>query len=206
MSKSQITLSLASQLKVAALAQEAFLRHGYEAMTMVTLAAACGLTRRGLYYYFSSKDEAFRAMIRFENDRALEAGRSAADAMLEGRRPKALDAITAWMDARYGETRRRLSASHFGKEINDAAFAVCGNVMVEYATVSHDELAKLIRRLQKSRLLKLRRSTSPEAIARVLADGARGVNQTRPPIPNSALKERYREISAAILYGMAERR
>ncbi|MGN6150264.1 MAG: TetR/AcrR family transcriptional regulator [Rhizomicrobium sp.] len=205
MSKPQATLSVASQLKVTARAQEAFLRHGYEAMTMVTLAAACGLTRRALYYYFSSKDEAFRAMIRLENDRALELGRLAAQKVLDGKRPNALAAITAWMDARYGETRRKLSTSPFGKEINDAAFVICADIMVEYATLSHDELAKLLRLLQKQRLLKLNRPASPESVGRLLADGARGVNQTRPPIPNSALAERYQEISGAILYGMAQK-
>ena len=206
MSKSQATLSPASQLRVAVRAQEAFLRHGYDSMTMVTLAAACGLTRRALYYYFSSKDEAFRAMIQLENDSALDLGRRAAQNVLNSKRPTALAAIAAWMDARYGETRRKLSTSPFGKEINDAAFAICGDIMVEYATLSHDELAKLLRLLQKKRLLKLNRSASPESVGRLLADGARGVNQTRPPIPNSALAERYREISAAILYGTAQSR
>lgn len=171
---------------------------------MVMLAAACGLTRRALYYYFSNKDEAFRAMIRLENDEALEAGRVAAQTILNGKRPTALNAITAWMDTRYGDTRRRLSVSPFAKEINDAAFTVCAEVMVEYATVSHDEIAKLLRDLQKHRLLKLRKPASPETVSRLLADGARGVNQARPPIPNAALAERYRAIAAAILYGMAE--
>jgi len=205
MSKDLPPPSLASQLKMTARARDAFLRLGYDAMTMVALASACSLTRRALYYYFSSKDDAFRAMIRLENDEALEAGRRAAQTVLDGKRPQALNAVCAWMDARYGETRRRLSGSPFGKEINDAAFAISLDIMVEYATVSHDEIAKLLRLLQKRGLLRLNRSASPEAVARLLADGARGVNQTRPPIPNAALAERYRQISAAILYGTAER-
>ncbi|HEY8948374.1 MAG TPA: helix-turn-helix domain-containing protein [Rhizomicrobium sp.] len=205
MHKSQNGASSASQSKIIARTQEAFLRHGYKAMTMVTLADACGLTRRALYYHFSGKDDAFRAVIRFENDEALEAGRQAARAVLNGKRPNALNVISAWTDARYGETRRKLNTSPFAKEINDAAFAICADIMIEYATVSHDELAKLLRLLQQRHLLKLNRSARPEAVARLLADGARGVNQTRPPIPNAILAQRYREISAAILYGTAER-
>lgn len=42
---------------------EAFLDHGYGGLSMVMMARACGFTQRALYYYFSNKEDAFRAMI-----------------------------------------------------------------------------------------------------------------------------------------------
>jgi hypothetical protein len=41
-------------------------------------------------------------------------------------------------------------------------------------------------------------------MAQYLADGARGVNQSLPPRPAVTLAERYRKMSAAVLYGCAE--
>jgi AcrR family transcriptional regulator len=205
MRKKAIALSLASHLKVTARAREAFLRHGFEAMTMVTLAKECNLTRRALYYYFSSKEEAFRAMIRLENTEALESGYRAAQKVLEKPRATALDAVAEWIDARYGNTRRNLSTSSFARDINDAAFRVCADVLTEFAKRTNDELARLLRDLQGQKLLRLERTRTAPIVARLLADGARGVNQARPPVSNSALPQRYREISNAILYGCAKR-
>ena len=205
MRKKTIALSLASHLKVTGRAREAFLRHGFEAITMVTLAKECDMTRRALYYYFSNKEEAFRAMIRLENSEALEAGHRAAQKVLEKPHGTALGAVAEWIDARYGNTRRNLSTSPFAKDINDAAFRVCADVLNEFAKRTHAELAKLLRDLQDKKLLRLERTVTAQAVARLLADGARGVNQTRPPVSNSALPRRYREMCNAILYGCAKR-
>src|SRR5690348_9364448 len=45
-----------------------FLAHGYKALTMEKLADACNFSRRALYFYFSSKAEAFRAIVLFRNE------------------------------------------------------------------------------------------------------------------------------------------
>jgi AcrR family transcriptional regulator len=203
MRKTVPALSLASQLKIAERVREAFLRRGFNGMTMVVLAEECGLTRRGLYYYFSSKEEAFLATIRLENTESLESGRRAAQKALIAK-GNALEAIAAWIDARYGHTRRNLSRSEFAQEINNTAFRLCNDVMDEFAIRTHDDLAELLRELQKSKLLHMENPASAKRVARLLADGARGVNQTRPPISNAALPGRYREMCAAILYGVAK--
>jgi AcrR family transcriptional regulator len=205
MSKTGPALSLTSQLKIAGRARDAFLRHGFDNMTMVTLAKECELTRRGLYHYFSSKEEAFRATIQLENNEGLENGSAAARKVLASKRPTAVDTIVAWLDARYGDARRNISASPFGKEVNDAAFVVCGDVMNEFAVRTHNELADLLQNLEKRKLLRIAKPATPQRIARLLADGARGVNQTRPPLPNDSLARRYREMSAAILYGTTKK-
>jgi AcrR family transcriptional regulator len=203
MRKPGSTLSLASQLKIAERVREAFLRRGFNDMTMGLLAEECGLTRRALYYYFSNKQEAFRAMIRLENHEALEAGRRSVQKALIAKE-NALEAVAAWIDARYGNTRRNLSLSAYAKEINDTAFAIAGDIMNEFAIRTHDELAEILRELEKRKLLSLEKPSSAKRVAILLADGARGVNQTRPPVPNTALTGRYREMCAAILYGVAK--
>src|SRR6186997_3195613 len=57
---------------------QAFLDHGYSGLSMIGLARACGFTQRALYYYFSNKEGAFRAMIAWRHGEsvalALEAG------------------------------------------------------------------------------------------------------------------------------------
>jgi len=59
---------------------QAFLDYGYSGLTMVSMAKACGFTQRALYYYFSNKEEAFRAAIADRNDevvaQSLEAGKA----------------------------------------------------------------------------------------------------------------------------------
>ena len=59
---------------------QAFLDNGYSGLSMVRLAKVCGFTQRALYYYFSNKEEAFRAMIAFRQAESvklgLEAGRT----------------------------------------------------------------------------------------------------------------------------------
>jgi len=48
------------------LVERAFLDHGY-GLSMRALAKACDLSPRALYYYFSSKEDASRAMTRWRN-------------------------------------------------------------------------------------------------------------------------------------------
>jgi hypothetical protein len=40
-------------------------------------------------------------------------------------------------------------------------------------------------------------------VAAIIGDGARGVNQLRPPVPPDEIAPRYRQITEAILYGSA---
>lgn len=88
----------------------AFLAHGYEHITMIGLAKAADMSRRSLYNYFANKEEAFRASIRWGNQRNIALGQmAAAEAKAAG--ADALGILVAFTDARYGETRRELSAS-----------------------------------------------------------------------------------------------
>ena len=183
--------------------RQAFLDHGYEQLTMSGLAEVCGLTRRALYHHFSNKQEAFRFVLRYDGDTAIVAGMGAGRKRLDGG-GSALDVLTDIMDLRYAENRRKLSVSPHALEINDKAFRLARDIMIEAATSFQAQVANLIVEMAGKRLLQLRATTTPDELAQMVCDGARGSNQTLPPIPVNELPQRYRKIIAAILYGVSE--
>ncbi|WP_050629403.1 TetR/AcrR family transcriptional regulator [Bradyrhizobium viridifuturi] len=181
---------------------QAFLDYGYSGLSMVGLAKACGFTQRALYYYFSNKEEAFRAVIAWRHVEdvalALEAGRS-----VRAKGGGALDIFATILDVRYGETRRRLTGSPHTVELNAEAFRRCRDLMVKSAVSFQADLERLVIDLQAARLLKLNGEFTPEQIAQALADGARAVNQALPPIARDDFSARYRQMCAMVLYGCA---
>lgn len=181
---------------------QAFLDHGYSGLSMTVLARACGFTQRALYYYFSNKEDAFRAMIAYRHgesvELALEAGRN-----VRAGGGSALDIIAEILNVRYGDTRRRLANSPHTVELNAEAFKRCRDLMIESAISFQADLERLIVDLQRSRMLKLNGRFTPAEIAQALADGGRAVNQALPPIPGEDYAARYRQMCAMVLYGCA---
>jgi AcrR family transcriptional regulator len=191
-----------ARLRVTARVREAFDRYGYTALTMSVLAKACGLTRRGLYHHFSNKDEAFRAALWLENIERLAEGAQAAREALD-RGGSALDVVSVLLDVRFGVTRRRLAQSPHAKEINDVAFVLAEEMMMFVAARINEILTDLLKELVTLGRLRINTGITPDYLAGLLTDGARGVNQARPPIPFEKLAQRYRDMSAAILFGCA---
>lgn len=181
---------------------QAFLDYGYGGLSMVGLAKACGFTQRALYYYFSNKEEAFRAVIAWRHVEdvalALEAGRS-----VRAKGGGALDIFATILDIRYGETRRRVTASPHTVELNAEAFKRCRDLMIKSAVSFQADLEKLVIELQAARLLKLNGEFTAAQIAQALADGGRAVNQALPPIARDGFSARYRQMCAMVLYGCA---
>ncbi|MGY5776266.1 TetR/AcrR family transcriptional regulator [Rhizobium sp. LEGMi135b] len=182
---------------------QSFLDHGYEAMTMIKLAKYCNITRRGLYHHFSSKEEAFQAMVRQNNERTRR------DSLREGMRllsagSDVLDIVTAVLDVRYGDTRRKLVVSPFALEVNDYAFRLCRPGMIEAAALFQTDFAALLEQIMANGLLTLRPSISVEILVQLLCDGARGTNQSFFAPSPEQIAARYRQMSQAILYGCAE--
>ncbi|MBR1206542.1 MULTISPECIES: TetR/AcrR family transcriptional regulator [unclassified Bradyrhizobium] len=181
---------------------QAFLDYGYGGLSMVGLAKVCGFTQRALYYYFSNKEEAFRAVIAWRHVEdvalALEAGRS-----VRAKGGGALDIFATILDVRYGETRRRLTHSPHTVELNAEAFKRCRDLMIKSAVSFQADLEGLVIDLQAARLLKLNGAFKPAQIAQALADGARAVNQALPPIARGDFSARYRQMCAMVLYGCA---
>lgn len=191
-----------ARLRVTARVREAVLRYGYEALTMSMLAQACGLTRRGLYHHFSNKDDAVRSALWLENIERMDEGTRAARGLLESG-GSALDVVAALLDVRFGVTRRKLAQSPHAKEIDDVAFLIAENMMMYVAVRINAILADFLKELVARGRLHINENITPEYLAGLLSDGARGVNQARPPIPSEKLAQRYRDMSAAILFGCA---
>jgi AcrR family transcriptional regulator len=181
---------------------EIFLEYGCDAMTMSDLAGHCQMTRRGLYHHFSSKDEAFRETIRLGNERTRRESLNEGERLItEG--AGLLDVVTGVLDVRYGETRRRLARSPFAYEVNDYAFRICRSVMIEAAGLFQADFVKLLERTADAGLLRLTGDVSLESLVQLLCDGARGTNQSFfAPAPVD-IRDRYRQMSRAILYGCA---
>jgi AcrR family transcriptional regulator len=188
--------SLEIQLRI----RQAFLAHGFRELSMGGIAQACGFTRRNLYFYFSSKEEVFRSAIAFLNEdnaaRALAAGR-----VLLEKGASATDVLSEILYVRYGVFRRELSLSPHAVELNTEAFRQCRDIMIESAASFTKALTGVIGELARDGRLSLREEFTAAQIAQMLLDGARGTNQSLPPVAASALPRRYRMICQAILHG-----
>lgn len=194
----------AAREKLADPLRQAFLDFGYEQMTMIGLAKACGLTRRALYHHFADKEEAFRFVLEVDTRIAMAAAFEVAQQGL-ARRDDPVETLTRVMDARYAMNRRKLSASPHAVEINDQAFRRARGMMVEAAIAFQARLADLLVEMEQAGLLTLRPETRPADLAQALADGARGSNQSLPPVKAEDLPARYRNILGSILFGAADR-
>uniref|UniRef100_A0A9E7ZMS2 TetR/AcrR family transcriptional regulator n=1 Tax=Bosea sp. NBC_00436 TaxID=2969620 RepID=A0A9E7ZMS2_9HYPH len=193
---------MVTRAELASGVERAFLDHGYQYLTMAALADAIDVTRRTVYNYFGSKEEAFRFLIEDANARAVEAGLAAGRTCFEqGQDP--IEIFATVLDVRYGDNRRRLAKSPHAVEINDQAFRRCRDLMVASAISFQARLAAFITELQTLKALQLRPGVDAETLAQLLADGARGTNQSLPPTDPETLKLRYRAMVGAILYGAA---
>jgi AcrR family transcriptional regulator len=180
----------------------AFLAHGYEGMTMITLAKEIGMSRRSVYNYFHDKQEAFRAVVRWGNAANIAKGQmAAAAAKAEG--ASALEVLVAFMDARFADTRRAASTSPYAVELAEQVFRRCRDILVDVAVTGQERLAEILIDLQESGLVQWRPGYSPALLSQFFHDAVRGVNQTLPPRPAVSLPDRYREIFTALLGGVA---
>lgn len=191
-----------SEAEILSRLREAFLAGGYGALSMADLAEAAGLSRRALYYRFPSKEAAYRAMIRWQNEDSLrtgfEAGRRVRDA---GGTP--VDVVAAIVNARFGETRRMVESSAHSVELNAVAFATCRDIAIDVAVRFQNELADLLASLVREGAMSLRPGFSTLEIAELMAHGARGVNYALPPVPVAAFADQYRRMCEAVLFGAA---
>jgi AcrR family transcriptional regulator len=180
----------------------AFLAHGYEGMSMTTLASAAAISRRSLYNYFQDKEQAFRAVVRWGNARNIAKGQLAA-AVAKAEGAGALDIVVTFMNSRFGDTRREASASPHAVELNEQVYKRCRDILIDVAVTGQERLAELLAELQEAGLMRWRAEYSPALLAQIFFDAARGVNQTLPPYPSVSLRARYREIFAALMGGVA---
>ncbi|HEX3505554.1 MAG TPA: helix-turn-helix domain-containing protein [Xanthobacteraceae bacterium] len=183
--------------------EKAFAIFGYSKLTMRALAKECNFSTRALYFYFSNKEEAFRALVRFRNDLSITMG-FAAGQRVWTTGGNALDILAETINVRYGDTRRVANASPHLVELNAEVFTRCNDIVTEVALRFEEQLAKLIVKLEDAGLLQLEAGVTAKQMAEALANGARGVNQRLPAVPPKDLAARYHEMCRFILYGGAE--
>lgn len=190
------------KIKILNRVRDIFLAQGYYAPTMTSIAKACGLTRRSLYHHFHSKEDLLRALLVLGNREARDrADWTAQKALARG--ADALDVVAEWLDDRFGSTRRTVMRSAGGDDLNRAAFSLANDIMIEVSHESNARLAALLEELCRRGRLILRPGRTTAELAEVIGDGARGVNQQRPPVPPGQIASRYRRAVEAILYGYA---
>jgi len=190
------------RLKILQKVRDIFLTQGYYAPTMTGIAKACGLTRRALYHHFHNKEELLRALLVLSNRDARDRADWAAQKAL-ARGVDALDVVAEWLDSRFGDARRMVVRHAGGEDLNRAAFSLANDILIEVSHETNARLAALLMELVQHGRLALKPGHTAADLAQVIGDGARGVNQQRPPIPAGEIAARYRRITEAILYGWA---
>lgn len=183
--------------------RKAFYERGYEKITMGEIAEYCGFTRRALYHHFSNKEDAFRFLMRYDNEKRMEQGLATAREMM-WTGADAVDIISTMLDVRFGETRRMIATSPFMLELNDQAFRRGRDVMVWAATEFQKQVAALLVEMEERGLFRIRQGLSPEELSQIICDGARANNQALPAIPVEQLPARYKAMTRALLFGTVD--
>ena len=183
--------------------RRAFLDRGYAKLSMTEIATACGFTRRSLYHYFSNKEQVFRSVIEFNNRTTMDAGLAAGDEVRKSG-GSALEIVAEIMNVRYGNLRREVNVSPHVLELNAETSRRAADVMVAYAERFHLRLTELLTDLEANGLLRLNSGKTAADVAELLAAGARGVNQSLPPVPPDQLAARYRAMCEAVLFGCTD--
>lgn len=189
-----------TKLKILQKVRALLLNQGYHALTMTGIADACGLTRRALYYHFHAKEELLRSLLVLGNREARDGADWAAQKEI-ARGGTALDVIAEWLDSRFGNTRRAIGRTQHGDELNQIAFAIGHDIIIEVSRETNERLTALLDELAQRGKLTMKPDQSTAELAEIIGDGARGVNQQRPPVPPAQIAARYRRITEAILYG-----
>ncbi|MGI4813310.1 MAG: TetR/AcrR family transcriptional regulator [Janthinobacterium lividum] len=115
-----------------------FIRYGYRKTSMDEVAVAADISRQGLYFYFSNKEDLFREAMH----KALSDGFSAAVARLENRAEPIDTRLVGAMDEWVGR--------HVGLRSADASYliekntALLGNILLEFSVAFEEKLATAI--------------------------------------------------------------
>lgn len=142
-------------------------------------------------------------MLQYDTNSALEAAFAVGNTGLaQGR--DVLDILTDIMDARYAFNRRRLVGSPHAAEINAQTLRLARDIMVASAQLFQNRLAELLAEMERRGMIRLRPTMCFAKLAQVLADGARGANQSLPSLEPDELPQRYRTMIATLLFGAIE--
>jgi TetR/AcrR family transcriptional regulator of autoinduction and epiphytic fitness len=153
--------------KILSAALEVFFKYGYKRVSMNEIAEAAGISRPGLYLYFSSKEEVFRAAILQFADGLIEE-------ITKGlRSQKTIEekiryAFEVWTVQRFDLTLNSPEA----KEISDSSYKFAQEALDQ----SYEKLESVLASILKAQVKYggNKKALSAERMAHILTSGVRG--------------------------------
>jgi TetR/AcrR family transcriptional regulator, regulator of autoinduction and epiphytic fitness len=176
--------------RILSAALEVFFKYGYKRVSMNEIAEAAGISRPGLYLYFSSKEEVFRAAILQFADGLIEEiskGLHSQKTIEE----KVRYALEVWTVQRFDLTLNSPEA----KEISDSSYEFAQEALDQ----SYEKLESVLASILKGHVncSDNRKTLSAERMAHILTSAVRGFKL----VANSAteLRKLIRDLVVIIL-------
>jgi len=153
--------------RIVSAALAVFFKYGYQRVSMNEIAEAAGISRPGLYLYFSSKEEVFRAaIIQFADSLIEEISKGLpSQKTIEG---KVRYAFEVWIVQRFDLTLNSPEA----KEISDSSYEFAQDALDQSYEKLKSVLASLLKGHVKSSGNK--KTLSAEKMAHILTSAVRG--------------------------------
>jgi TetR/AcrR family transcriptional regulator of autoinduction and epiphytic fitness len=129
----------ARQEQVLSVALEVFGRYGFRKTSMDEVARSADISRQGLYLYFASKEELFRAAVRHELDTALTEASRCLDEETVALEDRVVAALDAWMGRFVGS----MLASDIGNMLENSAMQL-GDMATEFSAAFEARLSSAI--------------------------------------------------------------
>jgi TetR/AcrR family transcriptional regulator, regulator of autoinduction and epiphytic fitness len=129
----------ARQEQVLSVALEVFGRYGFRKTSMDEVARSADISRQGLYLYFASKEDLFRAAVRQELDSALTEASRCLDEETVGLEDRVVAALDAWMGRFVGS----MLASDIGNMLENSAMQL-GDMAAEFSAAFEARLSSAI--------------------------------------------------------------
>ncbi len=193
-------LKMVSRVDLVPSLLQAFIVHGFDAVTMGELAAAAKVTRRTLYNHFENKEDAFRFIVRTYVSKSIADAIAAGYAgIAAGQSPT--EVLVTLFDVRFAAPRRLGAQSAHLAELRNLAITRCDDVISELSIDFIRQLGVLLSLMSERGLLRLKPDIPIEVIARSLADAIRGANYAFPAVPLDELTSRYRDVVTTVLFG-----
>jgi len=124
---------------VLSVALEVFGRYGFRKTSMDEVARSADISRQGLYLYFASKEELFRAAVRQELDTALTEASRCLDEETVALEDRVVAALDAWMGRFVGS----MLASDIGNMLENSAMQL-GDMATEFSAAFEARLSSAI--------------------------------------------------------------
>lgn len=188
--------------EILAAARSVFADYGFQRASLHAIAREAGISRTGLYHYFGTKDEVFRAACELIHERAFaNADRAAAsDAPVAER-------LTAVLEAKLGWFYKLLHASRHGKELADETNRISGDLVAASARRYLRLVTRVFAEADAAGELDLAsQDLTPERAAVFLvrcAEGLRGP-AANPPSP-AVYRERLQQLVSITMAGLGRR-